>query len=288
METNRLRQFRVLVETKHLRNAAEILSISHAGLYKSLKHLESELNMPLFFSKGKRLEITEEGKRLYKKIPELLTAVESLSEKEVASYRPCTIGTFEVFSTHVVSFLLESTQWKETTIRLLELVPGHLETAVADGRIDLGITYIPIPTPEVEYYPVNILRMGIYSAPGVFPGVAAEDLPFAVPARPLQGTPTEVKGLDGWPDNLFPRKVRFEVDMMESALELARAGRSVSFLPEPVVRFHNKKHLPPFKLTEREPPKGFPDVTREIFVIRAKNRVEDSYEKRLASALRRL
>ena len=45
------------------------------------------------------------------------------------------------------------------------------------------------------------------------------ELPFSTPVGPVEGSPTAVKGLDGWPEHEYQRKVRFQVEMMESALE---------------------------------------------------------------------
>lgn len=288
METNRLRQFKVLVETSHLRKAAEILGISHAGLYKSLKQLETELSTTLFYSQGKRLEITDEGRALYKKIPQVLAAVQSLSEREGVPERPFTVGTFEVFSTHLVGALFKDPVWENSKIRLLELIPGEMEKAILDRRIDLGITYLPIPTQEVEFYKVGTLKMGVYRARGAFLKTPINEMPFIIPIRPVEGSPTGVKGLDGWPDNMFERKVKFEVDLMESGLEFVRKKKGVIFLPEPVARFHNEKTTHSFQLEEIAMDRKFPAVQREVFILKSRSRQEDRTEKRVASALRQI
>ncbi len=288
METNRLKQFKVLVETSHLRKAAELLNISHAGLYKSIRQLESELSVTLFCSHGKRLEITEEGRDLYKKIPHVLAAISSLTEKNTETKRPFAVGTFEVFSTHLVSHIFKDPSWQTLPIRLLELIPGELENAISGGIVDLGITYLPIPTKDVEFYKVGSLKMGVYRLKDSFEKTPVHELPFVIPIRPIEGSPTGVKGLDGWPDNMFERMVRFEVDLMESGLEFVRRGSAVIFLPEPVARFHNEKVGFDFRLEEVSLDKTFPVVRRDVYILKRKSRLETRTEKKIASALRQI
>jgi DNA-binding transcriptional LysR family regulator len=288
MKTNRLKQFKVLVETSHLRKAAELLRMSHAGLYKSIRQLEAELSVSLFYSQGKRLEITEEGKALYKKIPGVLASISALTEKDGGNERPFTVGTFEVFSTHLVSSIFKDPSWEKTTVRLLELIPGELETAISEGDVDLGITYIPIPTRDVDFYKVGSLKMGVYRVKGAFPKTRVSDMPFVVPIRPIEGSPTGVKGLDGWPENMFERKVRFEVDLMETGLEFARRGSAVIFLPEPVARFHNETVAGDYRLEDVPLEKSFPVIRRDVYILKRKSPVESKAEKKIASALRQI
>lgn len=288
METNRLKQFKVLVETSHLRKAADLLRMSHSGLHKSIRQLEAELAVSLFYSHGKRLEITEEGKALYKKIPDVLASISALTEKGARTERPFTVGTFEVFSTHLVSAIFKDPSWEKTTVRLLELIPGELEEAIAEGVVDLGITYLPIPTKDVDFYKVGVLKMGVYRVKGAFPKTRVSEMPFVVPIRPIEGSPTGVKGLDGWPDNMFERKVRLEVDLMETGLEFVRKGAAVIFLPEPVARFHNEKVAVDYRLEDVPLDKTFPVIRREVYILKRKSPTEDRAEKKIASALRQI
>ena len=59
METNRLRQFCTVVETGSFRKAADILGISHSGLFKSIKTLEEEVGFVLFLPSGRGIVVVE-------------------------------------------------------------------------------------------------------------------------------------------------------------------------------------------------------------------------------------
>ena len=56
-----------------------------------------------------------------------------------------------------------------------------------------------------------------------------------VPALPITGSPTLVRGLDGWPEDAYERHVKYEVTLMESALELCRQGRVAGYFPRFIV-----------------------------------------------------
>ena len=86
--------------------------------------------------------------------------------------------------------------------------------------------------------------MKIYVRVGSFPHVLAQDLPFVAPVAPISGTPSGAKGLDGWPDHKFPRKVKFKVGMMETGLALVRAGEAAVFIAPFVADHHNRTVSP--------------------------------------------
>src|SRR5882757_2115160 len=103
METNRLRQFCVVVETGGLREAARLLHISHSGLSKSMKALEGELGASLFLPSGRGLVVTDVGRQVYTHAKRALAGIEeleSVARGEPRVMSPIRIATFEVFSTY--------------------------------------------------------------------------------------------------------------------------------------------------------------------------------------------
>src|ERR1700748_2821892 len=99
METNRLRQFCLVVETGNLRKAAELLGISHSGLFKSIKVLEEEVGYPLFIPSGRGIVVSDPGKQLYNRTSRFFEAYEQLlGKKEKPDQSVIRIGSFEVFT----------------------------------------------------------------------------------------------------------------------------------------------------------------------------------------------
>jgi DNA-binding transcriptional LysR family regulator len=195
------------------------------------------------------------------------------------------IGSFEVFTTYFLGHFLS--QINVPQFELHEFTPGRLEDAIGDGRIDIGITYHPISKPDIRFTEVTKIRMGVYGN-AAFLNTELTEMPFVIPNDLIQGTPSKVMGLDGWPDHLFPRHVAFKVTMMESALELCRRGKSVAYLPDFVVRLHNSQVKKEFALKELDCP--IPKTVRQqsVFVVQANTEVETPFARPLAKALRSL
>ena len=173
-----------------------------------------------------------------------------------------------------------------------EYLPGQLEAAIADGVIDVGLTYDPIPAQGIEFLRLARCGSGIFGLKSNFAGLKTEDLPFAAPAIPIQGSPTGVRGLDGWPDDKQKRQIHYKVDMMETGLELCRDGVAVIFAPKFLIQLHNKKYAKEFHLTAITPPdfsgkKAF-SVTRDIYLVKRKSTVESQMIKRLTRAVREI
>lgn len=159
------------------------------------------------------------------------------------------MAAFEVFTTHFLGHLLSHVSLENLEIHELEL--GRVERAVAERKVDLAITYAPVPLTGAEFVEVTLINMGIFGL-AKFRSESFTDLPFVIPIRHAEGSPTKVLGLDSWPDHLIERKVRFQVAPTESAMELCREGHAVAFPPEFVVQIHNRQLRAEFRLEELE------------------------------------
>ena len=106
------------------------------------------------------------------------------------------LGSFQVFSTYFLGDLLAEQREGHDFI-LHELPPGRLEQALIDRHIDLGISYLPIPYPDIERLEVTRIPMGVFLLGGAFKTKKFAELPFVVPVEPIHGSPNKVMGLDG-------------------------------------------------------------------------------------------
>lgn len=287
METNRLRQFRIVAETSNLRKAAEFLGMSHSALSKSLKVLQDQLLMTLLIQRGRNIELTDEGIALLPRIDALLSLEDQLTkpplEKSDQAFR---VATFEVFSTHFLGQLWHQ-YFPSERLELRELLPGELEQAVADGHVDIGLTYEPIPLAGVDYLLLGSVEMGIYGLNGKFQGEPVSSLPFVAPVSPLKGVPSGIKGLDGWPEHKHLRQVKFRVDMMESGLALVRQGLAVIFIPKFLARFHNITIRPQYHLAYISQPKEMKLILRKVYLVLKKSTNEDVKVKKFARLVRK-
>jgi len=288
MVTNKLRYFCTIAETGSMRKASELLRISPPALSKAIRLLESDLGMKLVNRSGRNIIITKQGRNLATKSAELIQAFDRLredTERSEVHHKEIRIATFEVFSTYALSFL-KNLDWNERPLVFHEVLPGELERKLIEGQVDIGITYMPVPMPEVEYLKVCSIQMGVFALKTAFPGVEQMKLPFVVPVMPLTGTPTRVRGLDGWPEDAYPRRVRYRVTLMETALELCRQGRAAGFFPLFVVAEHNARYKEEYRLMRRPSPYPTRTCMADVYIVKRKGEEEDRVTKQLARAIR--
>ncbi len=290
MNFRRLEYFLTIAETGNLRQASEILHLTPPALSKAMKLLEEELGSKLWIADGRGIILTDSGKILFRKAPALINEFKSLKEHlENPNEKTQTIriGTFEVFSTYFLTFL-DTLSWQDRSLELHELLPGEIEKYLLEGAIDVGITYMPIPSPQLDFIKVASIEMGVYTRVGALKGLSQIELPYVVPVAPLQGVPTKVRGLDGWPEDAFERKVTHRVTLMESALELCRQGLVAGYFPAFVACEHNKRMNPDYHLERRRAPMTADCKLRksDVFLVKRKSTAEDVVIKQLAKAIR--
>ena len=288
MDIVKLKYFCAIAQTGNMRKAAEILRVSPPALSKATRLLEEELGMTLFSRVGRNIVLTDQGRRLATRSAELLKQVELLRagvEEDKTAKRAIRIATFEVFSTYFLQFL-ERVDWDDQPLVLHEVLPGELERSLRDRQVCLGITYMPVPLPELEYIKVCSIEMGVYTRKGAFPGVPQPELPFVVPVMPITGVPSRIRGLDGWPDDAYPRKVLHQVTLMESAQELCRQGRVAGYFPAFVVEHHNAQVRDDLRLMRRTSPYPGKICTTDVFIVKRKGDLEGKTLRTLAKAIR--
>lgn len=264
-----------------------MLGISHSGLSKSMSALEAEMNTTLFVPSGRGIAFTDRGHELAEQIPNFLENLEQMISPSMSGDRQILkIGTFEVFSTYFAKKL--GPIFNEYDLDFHELVPGKMERALLKREIDLAITYEPIPLPGVEHLKVAEIEMAPYVLKDAFKGMNILDIPFAAPLIPVEGAPTGIKGLDSWPDHKVKREIRFRVDLMETAISLARSGHCAVFIPTFVARMHNELVKDEFQLVKKPLPSAMKAVKRKVYIIKRESTLEDSKLKKLAKYLREI
>lgn len=290
METIRLKQFKAIVDAGGLLRASEILHISGGGLSKSMKILEAEIGAALFLQKGRGLELTEHGRALYERIPAVLKAVAELSQLRAPapSDRLLRIVSFEVFTTHFLSEQL-GLAFKGYQAEIREGLPGGMEALIAAGDSDFGLTYHPVPHAGVDFVKVGRIQMGVFGLARRWQGEEFSDLPFVIPIFPAGGVPSGVRGLDGWPDHVHSRLVKYRVEMMETAIQMCIRGLAVAFIPHFVAGLLNQRNPKAGGgLQEIPPPAGMKPVFRDVFLIHRRGRAEDKLMRQLAKVVRSL
>lgn len=291
MDLIKAKYFLKIVDTGSMTRAADILNISPSALSKATQSLQNELGLKLIMHSGKNILITSYGQTFASEVRKILRDVELMKERLHTQAQPTSqirIATFEVFLTYFLS-VLNDLPWSEQSLVLHDGLPGEIETAVAEQKVDFGITYQPVPLPEIDLLKITSVEMGVFTNPTAFRNIAQPDLPFVVPVAPLGRTPpSRLRGLDGWPADAYDRKVKFEVTLMESALELVRQGRAAGYFPKFVVTEHNRKHKSEFQLVRRRSPFIGRICTTDVYLIKRRRDEESAILKQIARQLRKL
>lgn len=290
MDLVKVRYFLKIVDTGSMARAAEILKVSASALSKATRLLESQLGVELLTTSGRNIVVTDVGHVFAKDARRLLREVEELQDRlrlKAAPRRQIRIATFEVFSTYFLSVLKEI-GWDDQSLVLHDSLPGEIEKAVAENQVDFGITYQPMPRPEIDLLKVISIEMGVFTNASAFKNVIQSDLPFVIPVDPLMGQATRVKGLDGWPPDAYERKVKYEVTLLESALELVRQGRAAGYFPKFLVAEHNRRFREEFQLIRRRSPYERRTCMTDIYLIKRRSDNEGDVLKQMAKQIRKI
>lgn len=289
MDTNRIRYFLSLSKTGSITKAAELHHISPAAFSKAIKVFEEEVGHELTLPHGRGLILTDYAKSLINSLESVIQQIDSIREGKTVqkqSERDLRIATFEVFSTYFMAKTIKEF-FQDFKCQIQEAIPGKMEEAVASGRADLALTYIPIPHAELDFLKVQEIEMGIFGSPKILNRAGLSEIPFVVPIGPVDGSPNKVRGLDGWPDDAFPRNSVFHVELLETALSFCREGMAAAYLPKFVVNLHNEIVKPNLKIDEFALPSRFPKTKSYVYLIKRKSDVEGSAAKKMGQAIRR-
>lgn len=117
MELNNLRYFYEAAKCRHITKAAENLHIAQPALTKSIKALEDELNIKLFYKAGRGVKLSEYGEFLKEKIEPIIDELDVL---------PVAIKNFTDLNENTVSInvLAASTITTDIIIKFKKIYPN--------------------------------------------------------------------------------------------------------------------------------------------------------------------
>jgi DNA-binding transcriptional LysR family regulator len=288
MDINRLHYFSVLCRAGSITKASELLNISQPALSKAIKTLEYELGQKLIAPAGRGIVITDYGHKLVAHCEPLLdqlARIPRLNEQQQQE-QSLSIATFEVFSTYFLTSVIQK-HFSTQKMTILERVPGEIEEDIQSRRADIGITYLPIPHPELDTLEVTSIEMGVYG-PKSFSKSSFQYWPFIVPVTPVRGTPSKARGLDGFPDDKISRKIRHRTTLLETALQWASVGMGVGYFPTFIVELFNASRANRDKLIRLREPKGLKGKRFKVYLVKRKSDLENSDFKKIAMELRKL
>jgi DNA-binding transcriptional LysR family regulator len=273
MNLNRLRYFVAVVEAGSIRKAAQLLHLTPAALSKAVDQLSRETGVELLVPDGRGIRPTARGLAIAhhaRRVLDEAALLEAFAANSAASRAIVRIGTQEIFGTYFFGQLVGALD-PEVAVTVHSTTPGETEQAVADGTVDVGLTFVPVAHDQVEHVTLGSVATRVYARAGAFEGEPFENVPFVIPSRRLTATAARASTSDGWPLDGPLRNVVYQVGTIEAALELARQGRAAVYLPEFVAELHGAQVKPRYRLVPLAQAEAAAS-TLEVAAVRAVSR----------------
>jgi len=151
-----LRIFEAVARHNNFSRAAEELSVSQPYVSNQIAELEQKLDLILFRRVGRRVYLTDAGNRLYAHATSLLSQL-AAAEQSMAELRSKVSGRLECATTsipaqHIFPPFLEQLGEMHPGLQVVLHISGSkdVETMVASGRVELGITLSQTIPEELE------------------------------------------------------------------------------------------------------------------------------------------
>lgn len=160
MELRHLRYFEALAETLNFTRAAERVHVTQSTLSHQIRQLEEELGHPLFDRIGKRVSMTEAGETLLLHIAPALRqvdrAIHAVRDEQDLLVGEVRVGATQSFNIQLIPQCVASFLGRYPSVRVIveELSAADITARVADGTLDLGVSYRPTQADALFFEPL--------------------------------------------------------------------------------------------------------------------------------------
>lgn len=155
----RLKIFHSVARLLSFTKASEELFISQPAVTKSIKELESELNIRLFIRKGNKIELTEAGQTLFKYATQILS-IENKINYDISLLKDKYTGILKIgASTTIGQYVLPpvlalfNKRYPEIKLSLSNNNTQIIEKSLVDGLIDIGVVEGNSKNKQLKYIP---------------------------------------------------------------------------------------------------------------------------------------
>ena len=152
---NDLRHFIEASDCRTIIEAAKKLHITQPALSESIKRLESDVALKLFYRSRTGIELTATGRLFLTKAKAVIQSLTELdmTQKDETSFggRSLTIGCHSTVASYVLPKAVKFLKMKapDFNIQLTHDLSRHIQYEIQRGMIDIGIVINPIPVPDL-------------------------------------------------------------------------------------------------------------------------------------------
>src|ERR1700755_3394581 len=157
LDIRHLRYFLAVAEAGSFSRAADRLGISQPSVSQQMRDLEADLRVPLFQRRGKRILLTPRGLIFQEHARSLLHQLESSLQElnsEPGELRGALrLGVIPALNVPLVPQLLGAfvTDHPAISITVEEISSTEIETALEEGRMDVGLGFLTRHSPNLRY-----------------------------------------------------------------------------------------------------------------------------------------
>jgi len=157
LEIRHLRYFLAVAEAGSFSRAADRLGISQPSVSQQMRDLEAGLRVPLFQRRGKRILLTPSGLIFQEHARAVLHQLENFLQElnsEPGELRGALrLGVIPVLNVPLVPQLLGSFTADHPAISIVveEISSTEIETALEEGRMDVGLGFLTHHSPKLRY-----------------------------------------------------------------------------------------------------------------------------------------
>src|SRR5437867_9760384 len=157
LEIRHLRYFLAVAEAKSFSRAADRLGISQPSVSQQMRDLEAKLRVSLFHRRGKRILLTPRGLIFQEHaraiLRELETCLDELNIQPGQLRGALHLGVIPVLNVPLVPDLLGlfTADHPAISVTVEEISSTEIETALVEGRTDVGVGYLTRHSPHLHY-----------------------------------------------------------------------------------------------------------------------------------------
>lgn len=259
MDIRQLRYFIAIVEEGTISLAANRLHISQPPLSQQLKAMEEELGSVLVYRRGKRLEITESGKALYKYALQMTQLMEEARAevKEVGNGDKGTLslGINTLSSVELPSWLHEfKVKYPQVTYKIQQNESYPLCELVRNRALELAIVRLPLELDDFSVFHLQTEPFYLLTSDQrIFlereiPLSHIEQYPLILPSTEGLGVYYTIQM--AFSEQKLQPNVIAECSDISLLLRLVASDFGVAIVPETLIKQSMPEHIHVFKITD--------------------------------------
>lgn len=156
MEFRHLRYFLAVADTLHFRRAADSLHVSQPALSQQIKQLEQQVGTRLFDRMGRKVQMTRAGtifrEHAQRVLREMESAQAAIDEHEGLERGTLAAGVVQTVNAYLIPDIVScfSEAHPQVLLKIEELSGYEVVERVTEGRLDMGIGFIPTMSDRIE------------------------------------------------------------------------------------------------------------------------------------------